>query len=97
MWEQKKVGRSDRHPEPQTIRTDPLLLSAKQQLHWTRRVSLWVLRGPLSTVPTAPRSRPSCWGCSCPCQLKPWKQGTGGKEEDLTVTMCQMWGLRKLP
>lgn len=88
VWGQKKVGRSDRHTEPQIIRTDPPLLSARQQLHQARRISVWVLRGPLSTVPTAPHPSPSCWGCSCPCQLKPWEPQGRGEKEELTCARC---------
>lgn len=78
---------SARRPGTQPTGTGPLPPAARQQLHWAGGVSVGAERPP-STVPTAPRPSPSCWGCSCPCQLQPWEPGRSGKEEGLARARC---------
>lgn len=85
---QRKMGGQPGTQEPQLRVTGPILPSPRQQLQRAGGVSVGAWR-PASTVPTAPRPGPSCWGCSCPCQLKPWEpQGRGGQEEVLTCARC---------
>lgn len=76
-----QTGTQNPKPKGQTLLS---CLPGNSCMGW-KEVSVGTERPPIYSS-HGPRPSPSCWGRSCPCQLKPWEPQ--GRDEELTCARC---------